>query len=184
MTYVIEGKLVVEDKPEKYMNKFVDFKVTQYIKFGSVRTRRKLLHTTSERFAKRLNKRGHDLQWNDDLDRAIEMCERKEIDVSKTKLFAPQNWCNYLTKKFGESKDTRTLDGKLEVWNDLRLPTPWLYVLAPGKLKDIFIFDEDGFVKDSYRYTGKRFAGGVVIDLPFLYLGVVSTKSKTNKFRF
>lgn len=186
MTYVIEGKLVREEKPDKYMNRFVDFKLIENIRGGSTTTKRRYITTTSERFAHWLNNRGYDLQWNEDLERAVEMCDRGEVGVSKTKLFTPKSgWEDYLTQKFGETKEERTLDGELKVWGETRLPTPWLYVASFGKLEDVFVFNDDGFVVEPMaKHEGKKSTAGVILDTPILYLGVSQTRTNTQTSRY
>lgn len=186
MTYVIEGTLVKEEKPDKYMNKFVDFKLIEDIHGGSTTTKRRYITTTSERFAHWLNNRGCNLQWNKDLERAVEMCARREVGVSKTKLFSPgSGWEAYLTHKFRETKEEKTLEGNLRVWEETRLPIPWLYVASFGKLKDVFVFDDVGFVVEPMtNHEGKKFTAGIVLDIPILYLGVSQTRTKTQTSRY
>ncbi len=174
MTYVIEGKLVREEKPEKYMNRFVDFKLIEDIRGGSTITKIKYLTTTSETLAHQLNNKGYNLQWNEDLERAVDICARREVGVSKTKLFTPRSgWENYLTQTFGETEEERIIDGKLRVWGETRLPTPWLYVASFSRLEDVFVFEDVGFVVESMtqsEYT--KFTAGVIFDTPILNFGV------------
>ena len=186
MTYLIEGKLVREEKPDKYMNRFVDFKLIEDIHDGSNTTERRYITTTSERFAHWLNNRGYNLRWNDDLGRAVEMCAREVVEVSKTKLFTPMSgWEDYLTNKFGETKEEKTLDGELSVWRETRLPVPWLYIASFGKLKDVFIFDDAGFVVEPMtEHEGRKFTTGVVLDTPILCYRVSRTRTETQTLRY
>lgn len=186
MTYVIEGKLVREEKPDKYMNRFVDFKLIKDVRGGSTTTKRSYITTTSERFAHQLNNRGYNLRWNGDLERAVEMCTREEVRVSKTKLFNPRSgWENYLTQKFGETKEEKTLDGELRLWGETRLPIPWLYVASFGRLENVFVFDDAGFVVEPMtKHNGKKFTIGVVLDTPILYRGVSRTRTKIQTSRY
>jgi len=181
MTYVIEGKLVRGEKPEKYMNRFVDFKLIEDIRGGSTITKIRDLTTTSEKLAHQLNNKGYNLQWNEDLERAVEMCERREVRVSKTKLFTPRSgWENYLTQIFGETEEERVIEGKLRVWGETRLPTPWLYVASFSKLEDVFVFEDAGFVVESITPPEyRKFSAGFIFDTPILNFGAyASIKSR------
>ena len=147
------------------MNAFVEYTCTQEIKKGRNVTKEGYISTTSERFAHWLNKRGRNLQWNDDIERARELCRNREVEISQVKLFTPKlGWDNYLTQKFGETEEGKTIEGKLDIWNEIRLPTPLLYVASFGKLEDVFVFDGAGFVSDpNTTYKGKRVEVGIML---------------------
>jgi hypothetical protein len=179
MTYVIEGKLICEEKPAKYMNKFVDFQLLEDVRNGSNITKKRYISTTSEKFAHNLNNTGYHLQWNEDLERAIDMCEKRKISISETRIFTPRvGWSKYLTKTFAETKEEITLDGELNLWSETRLPIPWLYVAAFGKLENIFVFDNHKFIIEPRAlHKGKKFTSGIVLDTPFFYMGFSSTRT-------
>lgn len=188
MTYQIEGELVREERPERYLNRFVDFQSTRKVRGDTEITNRKCIVTTSEKFAHWLNKRGHNLQWNEDLERAMEMCERKEIEVSATKLFRPlASWEEYLTQKFGDNEDEKTVNGELHVWRETRVPTPWLYAASFGKLEDVYVFKDSRFSTESgTRHEGKKFTYGILLDAHVLNLRLSKTRTSimSTKFMF
>ena len=122
-------------------------------------TTKKYLTTTSRLIANWLNRRGHHLAWNDDLDIALSLCERIEIGVSKSKTFTPWGgWESYLTNQFADTKEHRTLSGELNLWKELRVPTPWVYFGSIGKLKNILVFENNEFIFDPTltEKSGKR----------------------------
>ncbi len=186
MTYLIEGTLTVEEKPEKYMHTFVDFKLVEEIRAGSISTERRCVIASSERVARWLNKKGYNLQWNDDLERAVEVCGQEKIEVSETKLITPRNgWGDYLTQKFGKTEDMMTLEGELTVWSETRLPIPWLYVFSSGKLRDVFVFDGDRFmVEPKVTHKGSKYTYGVLLDIPILKLNSCQTRGNINTTRY
>jgi hypothetical protein len=187
MTYVIEGKLTREEKPEKYMNQFIDFKLINDIRGGLTTTKKSYVSTTSERFANWLNKKGHNLEWNDDLEKATEMCGVQEYDIEQTKFLKPlNNWADYLTQKFGESEVEKTIEGELRLWEGTRLPTPWLYATSSSKLKDIYVFNtNDQFmIEPNATHEGNKFTYGVILDTKFLSLSAYKTKTQVKSRRY
>jgi len=192
MTYLIQGGIRRVERPHKYMNRFVDFKLIKEVRRQGNTTHtkidRKVLIADSEKVAHWLNKRGHNLQWNDDLERAVEMCETRDMDFAETKLFAPilNSWGTYFTQKYGHTEDEVTIGGTIKVWRETRLPTPWLYVLSFGDLQNVYLWSDcAGFVKDpcSY-YRGKKTTKGILLDLPGFCASLQSTKTDTTKVTY
>ncbi|MBT5023132.1 hypothetical protein HOK51_06400 [Candidatus Woesearchaeota archaeon] len=181
MTYVIEGKLKVSEKPEKYLNTYVDFKRIENVRGGSTTTKTTHLITSSERIANWLNKRGNNLELNQDLERAVEMCQQREISICKSKIFKPKKtWEEYLTKTFKEQNNLETLSGELTVWTEFRFPSPWLYVFSHGELNEKYIFNGTLFTPEQYtKHEGTRHTTGIILDTPILKLRKSKTTTKT-----
>lgn len=186
MTYTLIGKLLREEKPSKYLNKFIDFQLIREIRAGYIHTERKCIITSSQRFANWLNKRGHNLEFNEDPELASRMCQRGEVEFVKTKVFSPMgSWENYLTRKFGETDEEITLDGEIQLWNETRVPTPWLYGYASGNLENVYVMSmHDGFIiEPNATHEGKRITKGILLDTPILNMQVSQTNTRTRTSR-
>jgi hypothetical protein len=177
MVYLVEGELVIQEKPGMFMNAFVynkssnkkrsrktaypDKVITESVEDSSVGR----IIFRNKRVGEELNQRwGFDLEWVDDIDRARELCRREEIDVYLSSDIIPEiGWGNFLTQRFAEDDNQRTLSGKLNVWNETRFPLSLLYLFSSGRLNDIFEFERGKFVsKPNTEVSGTRTALGIM----------------------
>jgi hypothetical protein len=192
MTYLLTGTLVVQEKPEKYMEKYVHFKESRSKKVEGNRTekevRKEAFATTSKTIVELLNRRGFNFVYNDDIETAKSICNVGEKTVRNSYLFAPKpEWGDYLTKNFSETPEDKTLEGELRVWNELRLPSPWVYIFATGKLLGRYVFNGVGFAEEEgEERTGKRRTHGLIIDTPVLCLGInkIHTEEEVSVTRY
>jgi len=170
MTYVIEGKLKVMQKPAKYLNKYIDHRFTEsrYDALSRMHMRGESFSATPHKsIANWLNKRGQYMVWLDNPEIARSLCTKAEIGIDQTKFSTPGSWKYYLTNQFTETDEWKTLDGKLNVWRETRLPLPWFYVVAYGKLENQYVFD-NGFKIVHSGTEESKFAIGVKLDIPIL----------------
>jgi len=161
MTYVIEGKLTVRNRPEAYLNQYVHCIRTQV----GYTTKTEKIITSSKRLATRLNKKGKQFRLITDIEEAEELCDAEELTVSHSKLFAPRSgWQHYLNETFESSKQ-EVIGGKVFVWQETSLPTPWLYCVAYGKLIDIFVFEDNEFLAEpKHSSKGTIFSRGIALE--------------------
>ncbi|UCD03550.1 MAG: hypothetical protein JSW73_03360 [Candidatus Woesearchaeota archaeon] len=158
MTYLIEGTVIREEKPDKYINNYVSKTVK---KFGPT-TEIDTIITNSEKFTHRSDRK---FEYIDTLKKAVKLCEKKEVDVSKSKLFVPsRGWESYLDMLFRETKEYKTLSGELELWKEFRVPSPWLYFYARGKLENSFAYDSESksFVNTPLKGKTKKTSYGIM----------------------
>jgi hypothetical protein len=143
MTYLIEGEVIIEEKPEKYMNNYVSKIVKRFGPTTEIDT----IITNSEKITHNSDRK---FEYIDTLEKAVELCDKLEVDVSKSKLFAPsKGWENYLNWLFQETEEHQTLSGELKLWKEFRVPSPWLYFYSRGKLESSFAYApiSKGFVE-------------------------------------
>jgi hypothetical protein len=179
MTYLIEGSLFTEDMPEKYMNKFAlayDYESGM----GGKHVREHMrLAADNVATAVVLRRKGFDLRWVDDLETAKKYCMKSEMKIADTKIMRPrEGWQRYLSSKYGDLKEARVLNGDLNVWNELRIPTPWAYVAKKGELEASFSYHDGKFEEPGRLSWGESFGYGIF--LPIFSVHRVRTQYKTN----
>jgi len=94
----------------------------------------------------------------------IEDYVKRNIFISKTKISEPkEGWEKYLTREFIETKKWKTINGRLEVWKEIRFPTPWIYFISDGEIIDIFTFDGKEFISNpKEKYEGRKITYGLI----------------------
>ncbi|MBR9702747.1 hypothetical protein GOV10_01805 [Candidatus Woesearchaeota archaeon] len=172
MTFTIEGTLLVQEKPEKYLNKFVEFNNIEVLDGDTTHRRHSYITTPHERVANFLNKRGRNFQWNEDLETALASCQSGEIKIDETKILTPIGcWEMYLSTHFGNTDEYQAIEGTLKVWKETRIPTPWLYVFASATLEGVFECESGVFLKPMDKdFEGKRTTKGILFETPMLKL--------------
>lgn len=117
------------------------------------------------------------LNENTSLETAISMCQTREVKISKTKFLTPKDWENYLNKTFAENNLEQTVSGKLNVWYQLRLPSPVLFIVSLDELSDVYLFEDGKFKSDeNTKHIGCQAHYGLALDIP--PLSVMSLKSR------
>jgi len=186
MTYLIEGKIIIEEKPDKYFNRFVDFHKIKQFRNGLIYHNIGYLATDSEKLAALLNNNGQHLVWNEDLERAIELCSKNIYDVHKIKLYIPRKgWKIYLNDKFKETSEEKTIAAELMLWHETK-PTYSITSRSDctsiEQLENVYVFDEDKFtVEPITKYRGDTKRYDMAIDSSKYYSGIIRTITGASK---
>ncbi|MFC1697830.1 hypothetical protein ACFL1H_05830 [Nanoarchaeota archaeon] len=189
MVYYIEGELEVQEKPAKYLNNYVhsfreeivtDFSEGIFKQHESSK-RRCDMSTPYKPIAEWFNRKGYNFQRCDSMDKALDLCKQSEISVGESKTFAPRNWGEFLTQRFGETDEYQTLSGELIIWPEFRLPTPWVYFFSYSDLDDnVFTFEGDNFIRNHDKSVmGFRTCYGLIT--PYFHATKTRNKIQTTE---
>src|SRR3989338_5631564 len=156
--FLVEGELLVAENPQKYLGKYVRFSQTKehYIKpydqfydVGITTSRRRVTLCDSGNLAHFLNFFGMDFSLVQDSLVAQAMCDTAKVSIAKSCFLRPnEEWATYLSRNFGTSEDSHPLNGKIYIWNQLRLPLPWLYFRSSGRLEGVFTYKDGEFIQE------------------------------------
>jgi len=170
MVYVAEGMLLVRQKPETYMNMYVYSSRSQgfpsqlestlddgepsahdrWMGFNLQTVRSsmpQILATNSQAEADSYTQRGLIHEWIDDLKKADEFCLQYPTHFEESRRLIPkEGWEAYLTSKYSDFADSRTVRGNLHLWSVRRFPTPWMHFFSKGSLVGTYAFDGSKFV--------------------------------------
>ena len=180
MTYIIKGEIITEDKPEKYLNKFIDAKT---IKSSRHVTIQKRFITDSERVAHWVNRLGNKLKWNEDLELAISLFEQNRYRISQTKIFQPdKSWEKNLTEKYGDTETEKTIDGTLQIWHESRFPLPRVYCVSKIDLDNTFGYYKNGFRLEPRSMESHKIFIGVMADFSNLKSNITLVKANDSHY--
>jgi hypothetical protein len=163
MTYFLEGTLTWDEKPEMYMNRYVAFDRVKISDMEGSGTRTRKAVAALPKKSTTFDLMGIDMKWNDDLEVARKMCSRKDVDVSEHVGKKPKDgWGPYASGNFHDTEYEHLAGGVVRVWDELRLPTPWVYCMMAGSLEATLRYEGGRFVEADHHNKGSRRMVGLV----------------------
>ncbi len=190
MTYLITGELVLQEKPEKYLNHYVSLIKEEHIDGNHTHTGIDIKITNLESLAENWRSSGRPLEFVTSLERAREFCKKQTLEIHDSKFLTPKHgWEDYLTKKYGTWDDGHdkytALKGEIIVWKQTRLPLPWIYCYASGTPAGYFTARNGViFQPKNVQFTGKINSTGLAIDTKIINCQFLSTEKITTKREF
>lgn len=184
--YVVEGELVTRKNPEAFLGQFGVFHEEIEYGFGGTTTNTCWV-TGNERIvtfaASRMRKMGHipvhaSVEKITSLEQA-EKYARPNKDGFHAARFREPILVELLTRQVPE--DAELLEGSAQMWRETRIPTPYIYFAAMGKLlADVEYDQERGWhnrVEHPERLEGARTVKGILT--PIVRLSSTQTTLST-----
>lgn len=186
--YVVEGELIVRKSPESFLGQFGVFHESVEYGLGGTATNTEWA-TGNERIvnfvANRMRKKGRipvetSVEKITSLEQAQKFAIPSSVSVRENRFRLPD-----LTELLMDEvpEDAELLEGAAQLWKDRRIPTPYIYFAALGKLLADVEYDPTRGWHDRYEHPysseGTRTTKGILTPVVRLY----STRTDTSAYK-